>query len=158
MNAISLVISVRYRYLLLFLCCLLPAIAANAQTPTAQILWKHTFFTGALAYSPAEPLLAAAQGSGEVVLLHPDGAAVRTIPTARACPPSPLRRMDRRWLPVVRIGPSNSGAYMTAPACRPSMDQPWYTRPGLAPDGQTLASGSWIRRPAMEISRSNSGG
>ena len=37
---------------------------------------------------------------------------------------------------------SNSGTWLTAPACRPSPDIPWVVNSvAFAPDGQTLASG-----------------
>ncbi len=70
------------RRLLLTLCCLLsmlPTLCAHAQAPEARLLWEHAIFTGVLAYSPTQSLIAAAQGFGEIALLQPDGTLVRTI-------------------------------------------------------------------------------
>ena len=103
MNAISHIDLAHYGRLLLFLCCLLPAVAANAQASDVHILWQQTHFTGMLAYSPVQPLLAAVQGFGDISLFHPDGTFVLTV---------------------------HSGQGIIEALT-------------FAPDGQTLASGSW---------------
>ncbi len=67
---------------LLTLCCLvclLASMIAHAQAPTAQMLWTQTHYTGIIAYSPTQPLIAAADGFDEIALLRPDGTVVQTI-------------------------------------------------------------------------------
>ena len=60
------------------LCALLPAISVHAQAP--PMLWTHTSFAGNIAYSPTQPLLAAAQmGFGEFSLYNLDGTLAKTI-------------------------------------------------------------------------------
>ncbi len=54
-------------------------ITPRPPVPVVQRLWTQTHYTGILALSPAQPLLAAAQGFGEIALLNLDGTPVQTI-------------------------------------------------------------------------------
>ncbi len=70
--------------LLLLLCCLsfmLTAVLARAWSPSAQMAWTQTGFTGLVAYSPTRSVIAAVMGFGVVELLQPDGTVLKTLYT-----------------------------------------------------------------------------
>ncbi len=72
------------------------------QVPAAQLQWTQAIFTGSLAYSPTQSLIAVRGGFNEIILLQPDGTVVQTISTGqRIALPSPSLRMGSCWLPAV---------------------------------------------------------
>ena len=92
-------------HLLLYLCCLitlLSAISACAQSPAAQLQWTQANFTGLVAYSPTQPLIAAVRDSVKSPCSTPMARWCRRFTPARSMfIPSPSRRMGRRWPPAV---------------------------------------------------------
>ncbi len=130
------------------LCCLLfllLAMAASAQAPAQPpLLWTQTGFTGFIAYSPTQSLIAAGEGFGQIFVFQADGTLVQTIYTGQgdvaviAFSPDGQTLASSGLDGTIKLWRVRDGACLATltghTSCVYSV--------AFSPDGQTLASGS----------------
>ncbi len=144
--AIKCVSSVCHGRLLLFLgcmMCLLLVMVIQAQSPS--MLWSETNYTGVIAYSPTQPLIAAAEGFGDISIFSPDGMLVERFQNNQGAITALAFSPDGQTLAAGANFGMNGCIQlwrMSDGACLQTLNPGYVSSLAFAPDGQYVASGS----------------